>query len=356
MRTVRALIVIAGLLALAGVATAATPTPTTIERTPAPVHALAQDGGLLAWLAGDGTHCNTIHITGGGNTSVLPQPPSGSMTCHWDLSHGVEKLAIAAGASAALWTLHERGSDFVMSAQVGGDEVRVDRLAHQANGRGWWLGGTTGGGTTLAYSSIDVEYIDPLACGSGGSCRKEIAGGEIDLVTAGQKTVLHGSGPALDLAVSNGRIAYVPATTVVKGVPASTLSAKVQVVDVSNGSGVSQANPVGVPLAVGLSAHVLAVLSRGTKSLRLTWYDPATGQRLGGIGVPALTASELAVDDQAIVYRFGRVLRALVVATRHVRALGVTAPAHLGLSLDEGRLVWAENGSVSGKIRALSMP
>jgi hypothetical protein len=63
----------------------------------------------------------------------------------------------------------------------------------------------------------------------------------------------------------------------------------------------------------------------------------------------------LAVNDQFVVYRFGRSLRALVVATRHQRPLGKTGPQYLGLSLDEGRLVWAENRRSSGAIQALTL-
>jgi len=295
-------------------------------------------------------------MSGSGNTYVVPQPPNLSMTCHWDMSTGGEQLAIARGASAALWTLHKRGSNFVMTAQIAGKEIKVDRLAHQSNGTGWWLGGITGGGTTLAYSSVDVEYVDPIGCGSGGSCKKKIAGGGINLVTpAGQKTSLPNTGPALGLAVSNGRIAYIPATTVVKGAPASSPTVPLPVQDVSNGTVVSRASPVGVPFVVALAPHVLAVLSRRAGNPRLTWYDPATGRKLGGIAVPLLTAPELAVNDQVIVFRFGRALRALVLATRHVRSLGKTALDYLGLSLDQGRLVWAENRRASGRIRALSV-
>lgn len=351
----RALIVTAMFLAVAGIASAAAPQPTTIAHTPAPVKALAQDGGMLAWLAGDGKKCNVVHLTGGGHTFVLPQPSNTSMTCHWALSSGPVHLAIAADQDAALWTLHERRSDFVMSAEVAGKEVEVDRLAH-ADGTGWWLGGISGGGATLAYSSIDVEYVDPLGCGSGGSCKKYIAHGGIDLVTAGQKTVLPNAGPALSLAESNGRIAYIRATTVAKdGSPASSAGASVPVEDVSTATIVSRAKPVGVPLAVGLSAHVLAILSRNVHFLRLSWYDPATGEKLGGIGVPIQTAPELAVSDQFVVFRFGRSLRALKLTTRHVHPLGKTATNYLGLSLDSGRLVWAENHKTSGAIRALPL-
>ncbi len=352
----RAFVVIAVFFVIVGVATAAAPQPTTVERTPAPVEALAQDGGMLGWLAGDGHKCNTVHMSGGGNTYVLPQPPNGSMTCTWDMSSGSEQLAIAAGASAALWTLHEPRSDFVMTAQVGGKEIKIARLAHAADGTGWWLGGTTGSESTLAYSSVDVEYVDPLGCGSGGSCRKKIADGGINLVSDGQKTPLPSAGPALAVATSNGRIAYIPATTYAKGGPASTINALVPVENVSDGTIVSQPKAVGVPLAIGLSAHVLAVLSRGARGLRLTWYDPVTGHLLGGIAVPAQTALELAVSDQIVVYRFGRSLREVVLTTRHVRALGQTALQYLGLSLDAGRLVWAENRRASGRIRALPAP
>lgn len=347
----------AGFFAVVGVAMAAAPQPTTVARTPAPVKALAQDGGLLAWLAGDGKKCNEVHLVGDGHTYVLPQPPNTSMTCHWAISSGTVHVAVAAEASpaAALWTLHEARSDFVMSAQVGGKEVEVDRLAH-TDGTGWWLGGITGGGSTLAYSAVDAQYVDPLACGSGGSCKKKITGGRIDLVTAGQKTALPGAGAALGLAVSSGRIAYIPATTVAKnGSPASSSGAPVQVRDISNGALISKAKPAGVPLAVGLSAHVLAVLSRNVHFLRLSWYDPATGRKLGGIGVPVTTASVLGVSDQFVVYRFGRSLRALVLATRHSRPLGKTAAQYLGLSFDQGRLVWAENHVTYGLLRALSI-
>jgi hypothetical protein len=352
---VRAILVTAAFFALVGIASAAAPQPVTIVHTPAPVKALAQDGGFVAWLASNGKKCNMVHVTGNGNTYVLPQPPTTGMTCHWALSNGIVHLALAANASAALWTLHEHSSDFVMTAEAGGKEIEVDRLAH-ADSTGWWLGDISGGGSTLAYSSVDVEYVDPLACGSGGSCKRKIAGGGIDLVTAGQKTALPRAAPALGVSVSNGRIAYIRATTVAKnGSPASSSGAPIRVVDASNGTVVSQAKPVGVPLAIGLSAHVLAVLSRNVHFLRLSWYDPDTGRKLGGIGVPVGTAPTLAVSDQNIVFRFGRNLRALVLATRHVHPLGKTSANYLGLSLDSGRLVWAENQKTSGAIRALSL-
>jgi hypothetical protein len=44
-----------------------------------------------------------------------------------------------------------------------------------------------------------------------------------------------------------------------------------------------------------------------------------------------------------------------VLATRHVKPLGKTATQYLGLSLDQGRLIWAENHRTYGLLRALSL-
>ncbi len=354
----RALIVTAGLLVVAGTAAAASAQPATVRHSPSPVEAVAQDGGLLAWLSGDGSKCNVVHVSGRGTNELLPRPATGSMTCHWDLSAGAQQLAIAAGSAEALWTLHESGSvpfDYVMSAQVGGKEVQVDRLAHDSDGTGWWLGGLAGGGKTLAYSSVEVEYVDKLGCASGGSCKKKIAGGAIQFVSAGHATPLANSLPALDLAVSDGRIAYVPATAVAKnGTPVPSSSANVQVADIAKGTFV-QAKPVGVPLAVALASRVLAVLTRGARNTRLTWYDPATGTKQGGIAVSGKTSPELAANNAVVVYRVGRVLRVLVVATGRTHVLASVAGAPVGLSLYRSRLVWAENRRASGDIRSLTV-
>lgn len=357
MQPVRALIVIAGLLVVAGVAAAATPQPTTLIKSSSPVEAVSQDGGLLGWISGSQKKCNTVHISDGKKTTVIPQPPNGTMTCRWALTPGAEQLALAEGASAALWTLHEHYTDFVMTAPIAGKEVKVEQLAHASDGTGWWLGGIAGGGATLAYSTANVEYVDPLGCGSGQSCAKKIAGGGVELVSNGQKTALPNSLPALGLAVSNGRIAYIQATGVTKrGAPLSSSTVAVQVVDISNGAVVSQASPVGVPIAVGLAPHVLAVLSRDGAKTLLTWYDPGSAAELGGMTVPAKTAAELAVDDQIIVYRVNRFLHALTVATTRDHVIAKTAARPFDLSLAQARLAWVETSRTSGRIRGLSAP
>jgi hypothetical protein len=370
---VRALFVTAGLLAIAGAAGAAgaaVPQPHTLSRSASgPIEALAQDGHDLAWAAGGGTKCNTVHVVGPDGSEVMPQPTTDSMTCHWDLTDGPMQLAFAAGISTALWTLHESGSspvDYVMTAQVGGSEQRVDRLTHASDGTGLWLGGLVGAGTTLAYSFVDVEYVDKLGCASGGSCKKQIAGGGINLVSNGHSTPLVGAKPALGLAAASGRLAYVPATAVTAtGAPTAGATAAIQIVDATSGAQCSVVHPQGVPLAIALSPHVLAVLTRSSGNVQLTWYAVPTAHgdtgcavttsQLSSAAVPRNTVPQIATSDHWVVYRAGRMLRGISVASGRVRTLARVAGTGIGLSLEAGQLAWAENWTDYGRIRALTV-
>lgn len=303
----------------------------------------------MAWLASGGSKCNVVRILGPGANAKMPQPSNASMTCHWDLSAGRSQLAYAAGVSAALWTLHQSGSvsfDDVMSARVHGREQQVDRLAHDgSDGTGWWLGGVAGAGTTLAYSKVDVEYVNKLDCLQGGSCKKKIApGGGIYTVSGAQATMLPGSVPALELAAAGNLIAYVPATAVAKsGAPAANRNAPIEIVDTPKGTLVSKAQPDGVPLAIALAPHVLAVLTLHGHHDRVTWYAADTGTKLGSATVPLTTAPTIGASDGAVVYRVGRSLREIVLASSRTRRLSRLATNSVGPSVLRNRLVWAEN-------------
>lgn len=354
----RVLIATAGLLALAGAAVAGTSQPQTMRRSSGPVDAITQDGRAVAWLAAGGSKCNVVHVLTPTGSDTMPQPSSGSMTCHWNLAAGRSLLAYASGASSALWTLHESGSvrfDYVLAAKVHGSEQQIDRLAHASDGTGWWLGGIAGAATTLAYSKVEVEYVDKLGCLSGGSCKKKIAGGGIYTVSGGQATALPGSSPpALELAASGNQIAYVPATAIAKsGAPAPNRTAAVTVVDAKKGTVVSQAQPDGLPLAIALSPKVLAVLTRDGRRDKVSWYAADSGEKLGSSAIPRTAAPELTASDRMVVYRVGRLLRGILLAGHRTRKLVRTAPKSVGPSLLRSRLVWAENGTKDARIREL---
>jgi hypothetical protein len=361
---VRLLLASAGLLVLAGAAVAGRPTVHTLRKSAGgPIAAVAQDGKLAAWLTFTSSStkaCNLVHVFSPGKKDrSLPQASSQNLTCNWDLSNGQSQLAFAARMSTALWTLHEGGpapSDRVLAAPIGGPERLLEKLAHASDGTGDWLGGVAGAGKTLAYSWDDVEYVNPSACLGGGSCKQKIAAGGIRLVTKTTDAPLPGAGPALQLAASTGRIAYIPATIAKSGRPSATTKSTLDIVNAPDGTLVGQAFVHGIPIAIALSPHVLAVLTtlNGPHD-RISWFSATDGTKLGSAFVSPLTAPELAASDQFIVYRIGRLLRG--VSTRNGRdaKLTKTGQNYLGLSLAHGRLLWAENHGASGRLRALAV-
>jgi hypothetical protein len=338
------------------------PTAHTLRKSAGgPIAAIAQNNGVAAWLTSSTTGaCNVVHILSPGKKDrTLPQPAPGSMTCNWSLQDGQPQLAVAAQMSAALWTLHESGStplDWVMAASVGGPERQLKRLAHASDGTGDWLGGVAGAGRTLAYSWDDVEYVNPSKCLSGHPCKQKIADGGIRIVTRTSDTPLPGAGPALQLAASAGRIAYVPATTAKVGRPTTSANNVLQVVDATSGASVAQASVHGFPLAIALSPNVLAVLTTlAGPHDRISWFSATAGTKLGSVLIGSQASPQLAASDRLIVFRVGRVLRDVSTRTGHIGKLVQTGQNSVGLSLAQGRLLWAENHNHAGRLRALAV-
>jgi len=359
---VRFLLATAGLLLLAGSAVAGRPTAHTLRKSPhGPIVAVAQNNDLAAWLTftSPTKGCNVVHVLSPGkHDRTLPQPASGTWTCNWTLDDGQPQLAYAAKMSTALWTLHESGpspQDWVMAASIGGSERKLKQLQHASDGTGDWLGGVAGAGRTLAYSWDDVEYVDPDACLSGGSCKQKIADGGIRLVTRTGVTTLPGALPALQLAAAAGRIAYVPATVVKSGRPTVSLNNTLRIVDAVTGDQLGQAFVKGIPVAIALSSKVLAVLTASGPHDRISWFSATDGTKLGDDVVSANAAPQLAASDRLIVYRVGRLLRGISTRAGHNSKLVKTGLNYVGLTLARGRLIWAENHGNTGRLRALAV-
>lgn len=310
--------------------------------------------------------CNEVHILSPSKKDrILPQPLAGSETCTWTVAGWPPQLAVASHISAALWTLHEGGpapNDDVIAASTGGPQRVVHHLAHASDGTGDWLGGVAGAGQTLAYSWENVEYVNPQKCLANGQCKQKIADGGIRLVTrtsgdAFAETPLPGAQPALLLAASTGRIAYVPATTVTKAHRPSTSTNNVlQIADATTGATLGQAPVHGFPIAIALSSKLLAVLTtQGTSHDRISWFSATNGTKLGNVVVAGGAAPQLAVNDRLIVYRVGAWLRDVSTRTGHLGKLAKTGVNYVGLSLAKGRLLWAENHNGTGRLRALAV-
>ena len=355
----RALLATAGLLVLAGSAAAGPPSTHTLRKSPTgPIEAVTQDASSVAWFTSGGTQgCDEIHVLSPGKADrTLPQPESDSMTCRWDLTDGQSQLAYAKSISTALCTLHESGPapfDYVLAAPVGGPERQIARLTHASDGTGDWLSSVAGSGKTLAYSWTDDEYVDKLACLSGGNCRRKIADGGIVIVTPTGKSPLPNVGPALQLAVSAGRIAYVPATRVPANRAGASTNGFVNVVDGVTGNFISAASVHGIPAAIALTPRLLAVLTQRGPKDRIVWFSATTGTRLGSALVSRRAAPQIAASDQLIVYQVDRTLYGVSTANGSIKVVTKTAPTTVGLSLANNRLLWAENRGYVGRLRAL---
>jgi hypothetical protein len=358
---VRLLLAAAGILSAVGAGTSGPGVQTLYRNAGGPITSFAQDGQLLAWFSKDPGRCNSVHVLSLHGVEVtLPKPGSNNVTCRWTIGRVPVGLAVAAGEGGALWTLHEAASidlDYVVGAEVREPrERRFDQLAHTRAGAGLWLGGVAGDGQTLVYSVAAVGYVNQVACLSGGSCRRRIVRGGVYRVVGRRNPLIRGTRAALQVSAAAGRIAYLRATGVSDtGRPVTSARAPIEVRTATGGTLVARVKPDGLPLAISLSAHRLALLAASGGALHVSWYDAGTGRRLGRVRVPRTTSPELAASDRAIAFHVGRVLEAIDLASRQAHKLLKAAAPPIGLSLEGTRLAWAENLKGVGRIRALSL-
>src|SRR4051794_4570149 len=168
--------------------------PQTLYTSPSgKIQAFAQDGPLVAWFAPGTKACNAVWVLAPDNGGRIRLPDQTStahnVTCRWEVAPPVN-LAIA--GSDVLWTLHERQApvqfDYVLGAGISDTrERRFQEVAHARTGAGLWLGGIAGDSirtgpnaiSTLVYGTATVQFVDEIACLSGGSCAMKIAGGGV---------------------------------------------------------------------------------------------------------------------------------------------------------------------------------
>jgi len=340
------------------------------------IQAFAQDGDLLAWFepSTKTRACNLVWVwqLGHGKETLPAQGPSfHNVTCLWQVPPASPvglALASNAGAPEVLWTLRESASrvisfDYVLGATLADpSERRFQQVAHARLGAGLWLGGVAGGGTSLLYSVVDVQYRDQVAClstpKSAHACELDVTGGGIYRIV-GRKlpTAIKGAGPAVGLAVSGDDVAYLRAapTAHPDGQPMVASDIAVEVRNVRTGALVASIAPDTTPVAIGLSGSVLAMLGSTPGGLVLSWYARDTGTPLHSMRVGKTTAPELAVGKTTIVYRNGLTIRAVDVQTHRVRTIAKAAATPIGLSIAGDRVAWAEDVGGRGRIRAVTV-
>jgi hypothetical protein len=184
---------------------------------------------------------------------------------------------------------------------------------------------------------------------------KKVGGGVYRIAGRPQTPkLIPGTDAATAVAVSGGTLAYIQADTIAKGGrPVSGDDLPIAIVDLATGQPIASIQPQGAPVALALSQHVLATLEQTPLGLRLVWYDPATGVSEGSVALSPAASPELALSDRLAVYRVGRSIRAVDLATARIRILATAAADPIGLSLEGSRVAWAENPNGRGRIRAV---
>jgi len=349
----------------------------TLYTSPAhhPIAAFAQDGGLVAWFAPDPHGCNLVWLWQIGSAQQrLPAQGAGyhNVTCRWQVPAGSPVgLAVAenSGAPALLWTLHESASralrfDYVLGATAHDpNERRFQEVAHASHGAGLWLGGIAGSGNTLVYSVAQVAYKDQVACLSTptapGACELKVTGGGIYRIVGRRAPLsIKGAPAAVEVAASGDNVAYVAAaeTAAVDGQPVASPSDPVEIRNAVTGALMTSIEPSSTPVAIGLSANVLALLGRAAGRLVLDWYDVQTGKSLGTLRLAPGAEPSISVADHAIVFRVGLSIRAVDVQSNTVTTVAKAAATPVGLSIAGDRVAWAENVRGRGRIRAVTLP
>jgi hypothetical protein len=352
---------------------AASTVPQTLYASSGTIQAFAQDGADLAWFSSSTKTCNAVWVVSLDSIlrARLPDETSTArnVTCRWDVAPPV---SLALAGSDVLWTLRESHAtlpfDYVLGAGLGKDtsERRFQEVAHAKGGPGLWLGGIAGDSvktdpqttvSALVYGTAVVQYVDELGCLSGGSCKLQLApgaGGVYRVVGRPPATLIHGTRPAVAVAVSGSTLAYVPAAGLNdRGRPVAAADQPIEIVDANNGNSIAHVSPGGTPVAIALTGTMLVTLERTPNGLKLAWYSAANGTSIGSVPVPSGTALELSANDQVAVFRTGRFLHALTFATSHSRTVAQTVGRPIGVSIEGNRLAWAENIKGRGRIRAL---
>src|SRR5579859_2089452 len=162
----------------------------------------------------------------------------------------------------------------------------------------------------------------------------------------------HRHADGLHVAAERGSCA---ATRVPANRPGASANGFVNIVDAGTGVQLAQAPVHGIPAAIGLSPHVLAVLTQRGPRDRIVWFSASTGAKLGSVLVSSHASTQIAVSDQVIVFRVYKTLRTVSTATGRIEVLANTPPTAVGLSLANNRLLWAENRGETGRLRALAV-
>jgi hypothetical protein len=312
----------------------------------------AQDGRRIAWIGyRERVHVKTIAT--GRSAVVGSARTQGGGAGGFPIGYRDHLLALA--GERALWTVQSGGNcveTIVRAATLGGrrppDSVDFMTFCDVSGSVATAVGGDA---ATLAYTTVTFQHF--------GDCGSRVALGATRRVVDSVAVTVPGSVPAVQLAVSAGRVAVVPADLTIcsAAVLAPAPNGTVEIRAAIDGALLVAFSPAGTVRALALSgprAVVLVEAADGSKQVER--YDAATGALLGATTVPSGVAHDLDIAGEWIVYRTGRAIRLIDAVTGAKQLLFIAPVTPLGLSIESRRVAWAENHLGHGRVRGVFAP
>jgi hypothetical protein len=319
------------------------------------IHAFTQDGRQIAWVGyRERVHVKTI-ATGRSAVVGSARTTGGRVG---DLPSGFRNHLLALAGKQALWTVQGSGlciKTSVLTATLGdGKPSAFLSDMTYCSDEGSVTTATAGDAATLAFTTVTFEALD---------CGARVALGRTARVVGTSAVTVPGSAPAVQLAVSAGRVAVVPAdqtctpTASVAPLLGPAPNGIVEIRAAIDGALLAEFSPAGTVWALALSGPRAVVLVRATDgSERVERYDAVTGALLGATPVSRGAAFDLDIAGEWIVYRTGRAIRLIDAVTGAKQLLFIAPVTPLGLSIESRRVAWAENRSGHGRVRSVMAP
>ena len=283
--------------------------------TKSPIRTFAQDSRRFAWV--DGKWRVEMHKLGSKAKTVV----AGTAHPYLNGNSGVTPQLALAGSRVA-WTRNAGGNDFETAIFVRQASTKTkprivfDTAADREERTGSYFGALAAGGSTLAFTTVDYECVDPGDCSELAASPSRIGGAFRVLGTSKTAQVSNAPG-SLELAVSTGRVALLSAPkllspTEIADVSSPTLvrpAASVEIRNATTGALVSAFTPPGTVKALSLTGSVAAVIDElGDGTRQIERYNATTGALLGTTGSIA-AGDRLSAAANTFVYAVAQARR-----------------------------------------------
>jgi hypothetical protein len=234
-----------------------------------------------------------------------------------------------------------------MTGTPGQRQRRVAEVeGSSASPDGDYVTDVSGDRNTLVYAVIHMTMLD-TCIDPGTPCEYYIPSGRVRRVVGRVPRPVPHVPPALALSAQGSRIALMVAAY--NATHGRRPTGTIEVRKVGSGALVSSAVATGRPLDVALGPSILAVLTSHGAQRGIERFAVRNGRAVGATRVPSDAAS-LGISGRTIVYRSGLKIYVVDASSGKRRLAAVARSRPLGLTIEDNRILWAENSSRGNRL------